>query len=225
MLRGEPLNPTGGRQVAARGWFAGAGAGPSAGVGSSPSAPQLRRRRANDGMSLKRQDWLNDEVDAIILRAVRAAHADLALGNDLEPPMPPRQQSSYPLGTAAAEPVPPVTLMLSPAPGKHAHARPACRQRRPCGAPNRAESTPELVLRSDRVRDDRRAIRRRISCSVPDHGRIRGPDTPIARVAALMAWEGIHRLPVCGPAGDVIGIVSTRDVARWVARVTGQLSG
>lgn len=40
-----------------------------------------------------------------------------------------------------------------------------------------------------------------------------------------MAWEGIHRLPVCGPAGDVIGIVSTRDVARWVARVTGQLSG
>jgi predicted transcriptional regulator len=40
--------------------------------------------------------------------------------------------------------------------------------------------------------------------------------TPIARVAALMAWEGIHRLPVCGPAGDVVGIVSTLDIARWV---------
>lgn len=51
------------------------------------------------------------------------------------------------------------------------------------------------------------------------------PDTPVARVAALMAWEGIHRLPVCGPSGDVIGIVSTLDIARWVARATGQLSG
>lgn len=47
------------------------------------------------------------------------------------------------------------------------------------------------------------------------------PDMPIARVAALMAWEGIHRLPVCGPAGDVIGIVSTLDVTRWVARLAG----
>jgi CBS-domain-containing membrane protein len=45
------------------------------------------------------------------------------------------------------------------------------------------------------------------------------PTTPIARVAALMAWEGIHRLPVCGPAGDVVGIVSTLDIARWVAKV------
>jgi CBS domain-containing protein len=47
------------------------------------------------------------------------------------------------------------------------------------------------------------------------------PDMPIARVAALMAWEGIHRLPVCGPAGDVIGIVSTLDITRWVARLAG----
>jgi predicted transcriptional regulator len=45
------------------------------------------------------------------------------------------------------------------------------------------------------------------------------PSTPIQRVAALMAWEGIHRLPVCGPGGDVIGIVSTLDIARWVAKV------
>jgi CBS domain-containing protein len=47
------------------------------------------------------------------------------------------------------------------------------------------------------------------------------PSTPIQRVAALMAWEGIHRLPVCGPAGDVIGIVSTLDIARWVAKLAG----
>jgi CBS domain-containing protein len=43
------------------------------------------------------------------------------------------------------------------------------------------------------------------------------PTTSIPKVAALMAWEGIHRLPVCGPAGDVVGIVSTLDIARWVA--------
>jgi CBS-domain-containing membrane protein len=47
------------------------------------------------------------------------------------------------------------------------------------------------------------------------------PATAIQRVAALMAWEGIHRLPVCGPAGDVIGIVSTLDIARWAAKLTG----
>ena len=47
------------------------------------------------------------------------------------------------------------------------------------------------------------------------------PAMPIAQVAALMAWEGIHRLPISGPAGDVIGIVSTLDIARWVAKTAG----
>ncbi len=47
------------------------------------------------------------------------------------------------------------------------------------------------------------------------------PDMPVAQVAALMAWEGIHRLPVCGPAGDVVGIVSALDVARWLAQSSG----
>jgi CBS-domain-containing membrane protein len=47
------------------------------------------------------------------------------------------------------------------------------------------------------------------------------PAMPIAQVAALMAWEGIHRVPVSGPAGDVIGIVSTLDVARWLAKTAG----
>jgi CBS domain-containing protein len=47
------------------------------------------------------------------------------------------------------------------------------------------------------------------------------PRTPVARVAALMAWEGVHRLPVCGPAGDVVGIVSSLDITRWVATVAG----
>ena len=47
------------------------------------------------------------------------------------------------------------------------------------------------------------------------------PTTPVSRVAALMAWEGVHRLPVCGPAGDVVGIVSTLDIARFLAKVAG----
>ena len=47
------------------------------------------------------------------------------------------------------------------------------------------------------------------------------PSMPIARVAALMACEGIHRLPVCGPAGDIVGIVTTLDIARWIAKAAG----
>jgi CBS-domain-containing membrane protein len=52
-----------------------------------------------------------------------------------------------------------------------------------------------------------------------------GPTTLVSRVAALMAWEGIHRVPVCGPAGDVVGIVSTLDIARWLAKITGGVHG
>lgn len=39
----------------------------------------------------------------------------------------------------------------------------------------------------------------------------------IACAAALMAGENIHRLPVLAPDGTVGGIVTTLDVARWVA--------
>lgn len=45
------------------------------------------------------------------------------------------------------------------------------------------------------------------------------PETKIARAAALMAWEGVHRLPVCAPSGDVVGIVTALDITGWVARV------
>ncbi len=39
----------------------------------------------------------------------------------------------------------------------------------------------------------------------------------IACAAALMAGENIHRLPVLAADGTVTGIVSTLDIARWVA--------
>jgi CBS-domain-containing membrane protein len=46
-------------------------------------------------------------------------------------------------------------------------------------------------------------------------------DSPIDRAAALMAFEGVHRLLVLSPRYDVIGIVSAFDVLRWQARRVG----
>jgi len=44
------------------------------------------------------------------------------------------------------------------------------------------------------------------------------PETAsIARAAALMAHEGIHRIPVVDASGVIRGIVSTLDISRWVA--------
>ena len=44
-------------------------------------------------------------------------------------------------------------------------------------------------------------------------------EAPVAVVAALMAYEGVHRLPVVSAAsGEVTGVVSTLDTIRWVAR-------
>lgn len=41
---------------------------------------------------------------------------------------------------------------------------------------------------------------------------------PVALAAALMAHERVHRLPVVAESGAVVGIVSSLDVLRWVAR-------
>lgn len=43
----------------------------------------------------------------------------------------------------------------------------------------------------------------------------------IARAAAMMAYEHVHRVVVVAPDGRVIGIVSTIDVLRWLARRDG----
>jgi CBS domain-containing protein len=43
----------------------------------------------------------------------------------------------------------------------------------------------------------------------------------LAQAAALMAWEGVHRIPICSDAGDVIGIVSALDVVRWLSHEEG----
>jgi CBS domain-containing protein len=47
---------------------------------------------------------------------------------------------------------------------------------------------------------------------------------PVSLAAALMAQEGVHRLPVVSAGdGSVVGIVSALDVLRWLARRDGYL--
>ena len=43
----------------------------------------------------------------------------------------------------------------------------------------------------------------------------------LTQAAALMAYEGVHRLPIVSPAGRVVGILSAMDVAAWLARHAG----
>lgn len=44
---------------------------------------------------------------------------------------------------------------------------------------------------------------------------------PIAQAAALMAYEGIHRLPIVSNDATIVGLVSSLDILRWIARVDG----
>jgi CBS domain-containing protein len=45
----------------------------------------------------------------------------------------------------------------------------------------------------------------------------------IGQAASLMAFEGIHRLPVISDGGEVVGILSSLDVLRWFGRRCGYL--
>jgi CBS domain-containing protein len=48
-----------------------------------------------------------------------------------------------------------------------------------------------------------------------------GENDAVSRAVALMAAEGVHHLPVIGDCGRVVGMLSTLDVARWLARQSG----
>jgi CBS domain-containing protein len=50
-------------------------------------------------------------------------------------------------------------------------------------------------------------------------------DASLSVAAALMANEGVHCLPIVAGGGEVVGIVSTLDVIRWLARSTGMQVG
>lgn len=45
--------------------------------------------------------------------------------------------------------------------------------------------------------------------------------SPISLAAALMAYEGVHRLLVLDEQHKMVGIVSTLDVLRWLAQLSG----
>jgi len=48
--------------------------------------------------------------------------------------------------------------------------------------------------------------------------------TSIAQAAALMAFEGVHRLPiVCETNNEIIGLLSALDVMRWIGEQNGYL--
>jgi CBS domain-containing protein len=47
---------------------------------------------------------------------------------------------------------------------------------------------------------------------------------PLAQAAALMAFEGVHRVPVVCDEGRVAGMVTSLDVLRWMAQQAGYLS-
>ncbi|MGB9339760.1 MAG: CBS domain-containing protein [Polyangiales bacterium] len=46
-------------------------------------------------------------------------------------------------------------------------------------------------------------------------------DQSVSKAAALMAYEGIHRLPVVDAAGAVVGLLSSLDILHWLACKTG----
>lgn len=47
----------------------------------------------------------------------------------------------------------------------------------------------------------------------------------IARAAAVMAFEGVHRVPIVDGSGHIVGIVSSIDVLAWLAREHGYVVG
>ena len=46
-------------------------------------------------------------------------------------------------------------------------------------------------------------------------------DQSLSKASALMAYEGIHRLPVVDAAGKVVGLLSSLDILHWLACKTG----
>ena len=78
-------------------------------------------------------------------------------------------------------------------------------------------SKTDLVqARHDRLGETAADIMMPIAFTLPENA-------SLSHAAALMAYEGIHRLPVVAADGSVVGIVSAMDVVRWLARTDGYL--
>jgi CBS domain-containing protein len=48
-----------------------------------------------------------------------------------------------------------------------------------------------------------------------------GQNASIARAAALMAYEGVHRILIVDESGHLVGLVTSLDVARWLGNSAG----
>lgn len=59
-------------------------------------------------------------------------------------------------------------------------------------------------------------VMRRSLASVPE-------SAPLSQVAAVMAFERLHHVAVVSPTQQVVGIVSSLDVAKWLAQHDGYL--
>lgn len=51
------------------------------------------------------------------------------------------------------------------------------------------------------------------------------PDAQVGEVADLMARGGMHRVLVVGADGEVVGILSTMEIVRWLAQVSVPANG
>jgi CBS domain-containing protein len=78
-------------------------------------------------------------------------------------------------------------------------------------------SKTDLVeARHDRLGETAGDIMMPIAFTLPENA-------SLSHAAALMAYEGVHRLPVIATDGSIVGIVSAMDVVRWLARSDGYL--
>ena len=48
-----------------------------------------------------------------------------------------------------------------------------------------------------------------------------GERATVAHAAAMMASEDIHHVPICDDTGRLVGIVSSMDIVRWLAKNDG----
>jgi CBS domain-containing protein len=75
-------------------------------------------------------------------------------------------------------------------------------------------SQSDLLAGASRAARTVRDLMMPIAFSMNEHA-------PVGAVAAMMAYEGVHRVPVVDDDGRVVGLVSALDVVRWVALITG----
>jgi CBS domain-containing protein len=89
-----------------------------------------------------------------------------------------------------------------------------------------------MVSKTDLVRehfeaarfDDELSLRDGKVADVMTESAIRLLETAsLAQASALMAQEGIHRMPIVSEAGQVVGILSALDVVRWLAVRAGYM--